>query len=72
MAKRRTQRDIIRELYAKHGRDVDRVLKGVEKAIKWGEFRHTTTQNQTLRYYVSHLLEQGLAQRGKSTGWLLE
>jgi hypothetical protein len=73
VAKRRTQRDVIRELYAKHGNDVDRILKGVEKAVKRGEFRRERNKaEQRLHKYVLFLLEEGLSQRKTSnTGWLL-
>lgn len=74
MAKRRTQRDVIRELYAKHGRDVDRIVKEVEKAISRGDFRReSNVSNQTLRTYVKFLLDAGLHDRGTpTTGWLLK
>jgi hypothetical protein len=39
MAKRRTQRDIVGELYAKYGDDRARIYAGVERAVRRDEFR---------------------------------
>lgn len=65
-----TQRDVIRKLYAKHGRDLDRIYKGVVRSVERGEFERTTKQkNKPLRFYVAFLLEQGLARR-EGCGWL--
>lgn len=65
---------MITELYEKHGNDIDRILRGVEKAVGRGEFRRErNASNQTLRHYVKFLLDAGLHDRGTpNTGWLLK
>jgi hypothetical protein len=69
----KTQREVIKELYGKHGNDLNRILKEVEEAVTRGEFRRKeNAAGQTLRTYVSFLPEQGLAERGRGAGWLLK
>ena len=68
MARRRTQRDVIRGLFAKHGDNAGRIFKGVVKAVERGEFqRERNAANQSLRRYVRFLLDAG-----KRTGWIYD
>lgn len=61
-----TQRDFMRGLYRQYRGDREKIYKAVERATKTGDFRRrSNTAKQTLRYYVSFLIEAG-----KRTGWI--